>query len=238
MAILVEAKKTPVTIDLFVKSLIKVWYSMFEEYPKKESIGIIVAQWQLETGSGKSCWNYNLGNIKYVKKDGEDPNIKYHMLKGTWEIIGGKKVIFDPPHPASWFLAFDTAEDGMKHHLQFLAGKRWKLAWNAVLIGSPDEFAVKLKQQGYYTAPLEDYKKLVNLYFKAFMSKDIFEKMSEEITRDCYAIEPKTNNQIIPAPISMEVDLRELNENDEVKLFKVSFIDKILLFILKLFKRL
>jgi len=233
MATLVQPVRTKVTVDLFVKSLIKVWYDLFEEYPKKQSIGIILAQWQLETGSGQSCWNYNLGNIKYVAKKDEDPNIKYHMLKGTWEIINGKKVIFDPPHPASWFLAFDSLEEGMEHHLKFLAGKRWKHSWAAVIKGDPDEFAIRLKEQRYYTAPLEDYKKLMNYYYKIYLASTVYETKFDEVQRECFAKEPSLNDTIIPAPIQMET----LTENDELPSFKLNFFDKIILFFIKLFKR-
>jgi flagellum-specific peptidoglycan hydrolase FlgJ len=233
MATLVEAKKTPITKDLFVKTLIKVWYELFEEFPKKESVGIILSQWELETGSGRSCYNYNLGNVKYMFKNGEEPGIKYHMLKGTWEILNGKKVIFEPPHPATWFLAFDSLEEGMAHHLKFLAGKRWKLAWSAVIEGNPSDFAVKLKEQRYYTAPVEDYKRLMNFYYKSYMSTQLYETKFDELSRECYALDPVLNNRILPAPIQMET----LTEEDEVPTFKISFIDKIILFFVKLFKR-
>jgi len=232
MAILVEPKRTPVTTKEFVKTLIIVWHKLFEEYPRKESVGIILSQWQLETGSGKSCWNYNLGNVKFSDKNATE-STKYHMLKGTWEIIGGKKVIFDPPHKASWFLAFDSLEEGMEHHLKFLAGKRWKLAWNSVVAGNPTEFAINLKKQGYYTAPVEDYIRLMNHYSKSFMATPLYESIFDELQRDCLAVEPKLNNQIIPAPIQLET----LNEQDEVPMFKLSFWDKVISFLLKLFKR-
>jgi flagellar protein FlgJ len=91
------------------------------------------------------------------------------MLKNVWEIIGGKKVIFQPPHQATWFRAFPTLADGVAHHLDFLRNHRYKASWSAVDAGNPAAFAHLLKVAGYYTAPEADYIKLMNVYFNKFM---------------------------------------------------------------------
>ena len=47
------------------------WDSFFGQYPKKESLWVVLAQIQLETGS-KYCHNWNLGNCKSIEGDGHD----------------------------------------------------------------------------------------------------------------------------------------------------------------------
>ena len=140
------------------------------------------------------------------------------MLSNVWEIIGGKKVIFNPPHQATWFRAFDTLAEGIEDHFQFLAGKRWRLAWTAVVAGDPVDFARKLKLQGYYTAPLEDYAKGLNLYFKSYMTSSMFESINDAIQ------DVKQNDAVVTPiaeiPLYIENELPIFNESDEVKLTK------------------
>ena len=97
------------------------------------------------------------------------------MLANTWEIVNGKKVIFQPPHPATWFRSFHTLGDGVAHHLDFLRNKRYKQSWSAVEAGDPAGFAHLLKVAGYYTASEADYIKLMKYYFNKFMKETTFE---------------------------------------------------------------
>lgn len=215
MAILVDAQKIQVTKEEYIKALIIAWEKTFEEHPKKEQIGVIYSQTMIETGL-KAFWNNNIGNIKYVpSKNPEDDKLKkYMMLPNVWEIINGQKVIFNPPHPATWFRAFDTLAEGIEDHFQFLAGKRWKLAWTAVVAGDPSDFARKLKIQGYYTAPLADYEKGLNLYFKSYMSSNMFDAINDVIR-----LERKTDPDITPVMqplIFVDNELPVLDESDEV----------------------
>jgi len=222
MAILVESQRIQVTKEQYTEALIKAWFLMFEEYPKKSQIAVIFAQTMIETGL-KAFWNNNVGNVKYApsKDPNDDIDKKYHMLKGTWEIINGKKVIFDPPHPATWFRSFDTLAEGIEDHFKFLAGKRWKLAWSAVIEGNPTDFARKLKMQGYYTAPVEDYTKGVVLYFNQFMSSPMFDALNDAIRQEAQrtdAIAPldQTLKTAPLFPLIIENELPILDESDEV----------------------
>lgn len=114
----------------------------------RESLLVLLAQWGIETGDGAKCWNYNLGNVKRLKGQ------PWTMLAGTWEILGGKKVVFQPPHPQTHFAAFDSLDEGASFYLEKMRG-RFAPAWPAVLAGDPSQFAADLKRLGYYTAPLD-----------------------------------------------------------------------------------
>jgi len=175
---LVPAKRTPHTAPEMIKGFVEGWFKQFGTMPKKESIGVLYAQNALETGGTASMWNENIGNVKFVPS--KDPNLdtgkEYMMLSNVWEIIGGKKVIFNPPDPATWFRSFPTLSEGIADHLNFLKNKRYKTAWTAVEAGNPAAFAHLLKVGMYYTAPEADYIKLMNYYFNKYMADTTFEK--------------------------------------------------------------
>lgn len=175
----VPAVKTKYTQQQMITGFIEGWRQLFNELPKKEAIGVIWSQNALETGSTASMWNNNIGNVKFVaSKNPDDDNGKtYMMLSNVWEIINGQKVIFQPPNPATWFMAFPTLKDGVMFHLDFLKNHRYKSAWSAIEAGDPAQFAHLLKVQRYYTAPEADYVKAMNIYFKKFMADPTFEQV-------------------------------------------------------------
>lgn len=118
--------------------------------------GIIWAQYALETGRGSACWNNNIGNVK-VTQGQAAAGVPLYMLPNTWEIIHGKREVFQPDDPQTWFRWFPDLESGMVHHVGFLRDRRYKPAWPAVLAGDPTAFTVELKRLGYFTAPLQAY---------------------------------------------------------------------------------
>lgn len=177
MATCVPVKKIDFSIQDFVRSLIVAWKTIYGNLPQKKQLAIIYAQWSIETGQGKFCWNNNIGNVKYVPGKESSDNIQYMMLSNVWEILNGKKVFFQPPHQATWFRSFVTLDDGVSFHLNFLRNSRYKKAWAAVEAGSPLDFVHLLKVANYYTASEADYAKAVALYFNKFMKEDTFEKI-------------------------------------------------------------
>jgi hypothetical protein len=138
------------------------WDALFGEIPARESLLVLLAQWALETGRGKSMHCYNLGNIKHVPGDGRD--FTYFRCN---EIINGKEVWFDPPHPACCFRAYPTLEAGAADYLALLQ-RRFSKAWPAVLAGDPAEFSHQLKVSRYYTADEKLYTKSVVSLFNEF----------------------------------------------------------------------
>lgn len=156
------------------KGLVQVWLDVFNKIPSKESIGILIAQNGIETG-GKYFWNNNLGNVK-VGADSANSVIEYMMLRDVWEIINGRKVIFQPPHRATWFRSFPTLNDGIKFHLDILKNQRYAEAWVAVERGDLAQFAHLLKMKGYYTAPEQDYLNGMLRHYNAYYASKNYEK--------------------------------------------------------------
>lgn len=122
----------------------------------REQAGVLWAQYALETGRGKACWNANIGNVKATPAQ-VAAGVDYFMLPNTWEILHGRRVVFQPPDPQTWFRHFTTLGEAMAHHIVFLRDRRYKPAWPAVLSGDPETFARELKRLGYYTASADVY---------------------------------------------------------------------------------
>jgi hypothetical protein len=195
----IPVKRTAVTMPDYVRAVVRGWPRVGGGIPEEKSIAVLWAQYMIETG-GRSCWNFNMGNVKHVKGDGHD----YQMLAGVWEgvtqaaaqqlIAGGQatldsnadhikavgpnrvSVVFQPPHPATWFRAFKTLDDGMAEHLQFLA-KRFSKAWPAVLEGDYLGFANLLKAMGYFTASAQAYAAGMKAPYNALIASTTYEEL-------------------------------------------------------------
>lgn len=188
MLIKVPTVRTTCTDAELCEALILAWQSIYNVLPQKKSIAVIISQHNVETGSGISCWNWNLGNEKAADVAGQ--NVEYCALTGVWEIINGKKVILPPENPGSWFRSFKTLKEGVAFHIDFLKNHRYKNAWTAIEQGDPAGFAHLLKMAKYYTAPEADYVKLMLVFFNKFMKDQTFE-----------SVIAKLNTQIVEQPI-------------------------------------
>ncbi len=206
--------RTLPTRDDYVRAVLRGWHLVGDGVPLEQSIGVLYAQYMIETG-GKSCFGWNLGNVKHVAGDGHD----FHMLSGVWEgvapdvaerlittgqavadasanhaaAVGPSRVsvVFQPPHPATWFRAFDSLDEGMGEHLQLLA-KRFAKAWPAVLEGSVDGFARALHDQHYFTADPGAYAAGMRAPFAALVASSTYEDMiatMHEAPSEAYGVE-------------------------------------------------
>lgn len=196
---LVKTVQTVYSKKDFIKGLIEGWIDLYGTIPSKESIGVIYSQNMIETG-GKYFWGNNVGNSKV---GADDPNkvIEYQMLKNVWEIENGKRVVYQPPHRATWFRAFPTLREGVAHHFELLKNKRYKIAWAAVEKGDPSLFAHLLKKQGYYTAPEKDYVAGMNRFFKPYMKSNDYEYALAEIENIAPPLEPWVTIDVPPVPM-------------------------------------
>ena len=203
-ATLVPTVRTSYNGQQMIEGFVRGWFQQFGELPKKESIGVIWSQNALETGSTTSMWNNNIGNVKFVasKNPDNDNGLTYMMLANVWEIINGQKVIFQPPHPATWFRAFPTLADGVAFHLDFLKNHRYKASWVAVEAGNPTQFAHLLKVAGYYTASETDYANAMNAYFKKFMKDPTFDAVVAAL-QPKLNIDPETGNVTVSGDIDL-----------------------------------
>lgn len=174
----VPVTRTTFTTKDYARAVLRAWRAYLGVYPSKEAVGCLWAQYALETGRGAFCFNHNIGNVKHT------PPRDYMMLRGTWEIVNGKRVVFEPPHPATWFNAYASLDDAMLEHLKLLRERRYASAWPAVEAGQPGEFAIRLKNKGYYTAPMEDYARGLRGFHQEFMRMPAYENALDEIIAD------------------------------------------------------
>lgn len=210
--------KTVVTPQQMATAICYAYYRYFNSWPRRDSVRILLAQWALETGWGKSMHCYNIGNVKSKKGDGydycffacnellsksvaeffkvKDPN----LVKVTSYRSDGLCVVwFYPNHPSCRFRAFKTLEDGVYDYLLLLV-QRFTKAWHCVASGDPVEFSRALKQQKYYTADEASYTRTL---------KSIFDKL------ECIELperQPITDKEREEAMNRMVLSLREIAE--------------------------
>lgn len=249
---LVLTKKTACSNKDLCKALIECWQELYGSTPKKEAVGVIIAQHNLETGEGSYCWNWNLGNVKYTKAAGD---VDYIALNGVWEIVNGKKVILTKDDPGSWFRAFSSLKEGTKFHLLFLKNNRYKSAWAYIENGDVAGFAKELKRKGYYTAAESSYIAGMMVHFNKYMKSKDYELSLEEIEKEQKTSETKliekgeviqvNDFEIVHPDVDMDIDdpnFEVLNSNNaENKPLKLTSLQQILNFIFQildfLFKR-
>lgn len=208
-ATLVPAVKTKTSSSEFITGLVTAWVKLYKQIPKKESIGVIYAQWAHETGMGGSYWNFNVGNSKYKPSVNpeNDNDLLYTMLPSVWEMSNGVKTYYQPPSPVTWFRAFATLTDGLVYHLNFLQNKRYKSSWGAIEAGSPSQFAHLLKIAGYYTDVEENYSKGLTVYFNKFMKDATFETVIA-------SLQPHLNVDQTTGDITITGDINLVPESD------------------------
>jgi hypothetical protein len=189
MPIELDANKTPITKQDLLLALWQAWYQIFGDEAKHESICVMGGQWALETGWGKSMWDFNLGNVKSVDGDGHDYqffgcgeelplSVAQHAVHDSPLVkvvrqysvnnVPMASVWIDPKHPWCRFRAFNSLLEGAIDYVKLL-NKRFQRAWPAVIAGDPALFAHYLKLQGYYTAPEAEYISTIKSTFHTMM---------------------------------------------------------------------
>lgn len=171
--------RTPIGMKEFARAMIRTLQTQGVT-PSKEACGVFWAQYALETGAGGFCWNHNLFNHKCTEAMAA-AGVPYMMLAGTWEIESGKKVVYQPPHPATWFRAYESFEAAMTHHIGAIQKGRYASSWPAVIAGDPELYATKIRERGYYTAPLADYVALMRAKFGPWMAATAYDEAMGEV---------------------------------------------------------
>lgn len=143
---------TRVTIHELVPALWNAYRAVTGDTPTRRAIELLAAWWGLETGWGKACHCWNLGNAKSRPGDGRS----WTFFRCN-EIIGGKVVWFEPPNPGCRFRAFDALEEGAVDWVA-LVHDRFPEAFRALSVGAA-EVAHAAKRRRYYTADEAQYTK-------------------------------------------------------------------------------
>lgn len=164
-----------------VSMLLQSWNELTENGART-----LTAQFIAETGGGKNCYNWNLGNVK------SGPNEPHMYLQGVWEVLspsgaeaqvaqanglahlatpdeirkhgwgcpdGQSIAVFSPPHSQCRFRAYNSLQDGAQRWL----GHHQRIAagdpnfLTVVNAGDTKAVAHVLKKAHYYTADEGSY---------------------------------------------------------------------------------
>lgn len=175
----VPIQRTPIAMTDFARALLKAWRMETGDLPTKQAAGVLWAQYMIETG-GAACWSWNIGNVK-VTQGQVDAGVDWFDLPGTWEILGGKRVVLQPGDPGRRFRAYASLDDAMTEHLRFLRNKRYKPAWPAVEAGDVMAFARMLKAAGYFTASADDYGGGMMWHYRKWLASTVYENARDAI---------------------------------------------------------
>jgi hypothetical protein len=147
--------------------------------PSHKAVAVLLGQYALETGNGKSCYNWNLGNIKAgTEYDGlytcirlnerlkqADGSYAYVWFSPEGEERPKGNVIksYDVPpgHPQTRMRAHETLADGVRAKLEFLSKPHWRPALEVALTGDAAAYVTKVRALGYFTAELGPYQRAV-----------------------------------------------------------------------------
>jgi hypothetical protein len=177
----VTTRTTPTVRDV-VQMLLTSWPMLTQAGART-----LAAQFAGETGWGRYCFNWNLGN---VKAGPDDPHM---YLSGIWEVLasnaaqaavknsggfahlasaaeirkngwsapgnGQSIAVFYPPHPMCRFRAYASLQQGAQRWVQRYQGIARRNAdfLTAVNAGDVPGTAHALRQVGYYTATEQSY---------------------------------------------------------------------------------
>jgi hypothetical protein len=177
-----ETKRTTPTARDVVTMLRFAWSDLTENGART-----LTAQFMAETGGGKYCFNWNLGNVK-----ARSTAVPHMYLKNVWEIEspagaasqvssagglahvatldeikshgwgcppGKSVVVYQPPHTACRFRAYVTLTDGAQKWVAYhkSCAARYASYLDTVNAGDCAGVARILKQDHYYTASEADY---------------------------------------------------------------------------------
>lgn len=145
---------TPMSADEVAKAVSLAFKRLTGKLPTRKILGLLLAQWALESGNGRSIHNYNLTNIK---RNSGDP---YFQMFACSEVIDGVEQHFEPPNKACHFAAYLNPTDGAEAYIRVL--KRRPNWWNGLMTGDVEQFNIGLSTAPkFYTANPEGYLRLL-----------------------------------------------------------------------------
>jgi len=143
---------TPIAPNDAGESLSKAYASLTGSKPKPAVLNLLLAQWGLETGNGKSVHNFNFGN---QKSSGGD---EYYQEFEAGEIVDGQE-----QKSVMHFAAYKTIDDGALAYIKLLQRRpQW---WAGLQSGDPHTFVsglVAVTGQHYFTADPNKYLKTLS----------------------------------------------------------------------------
>ena len=149
--------------------------------PTREATTILLGQMALETGRFRSVMNYNLGGIKcptkwpgcwqhFTTTERLPASIAERYLRdvppdATVELVTRNGDLwtlrFKGKHPVNRFVAFESLEAAVEHHVAFLLGRYRSAVELAMTTGSAEAYVQRCYELRYFTADPEGYAKSV-----------------------------------------------------------------------------
>lgn len=171
----VEATETPCTKLAFARAVRDSASIVGVDHFHPDAVAIVTAHWALETGWGRACYNWDVGNRKAGENEphcfrtcgeelradtvgtvaGEPP---LRVVK-SYEIAGIPmvSVLADPDHPMCRFASFDTLDAGVEDYLATLRST-FAAAMVPLVKGDAAGYVTSLKAARYFTADLATYR--------------------------------------------------------------------------------
>lgn len=186
MSELPKETTTP-TRDEFVSSMRRALMAEGLPVLSTLSIALLFAQFAFETGWGRYCFCYNLGNVRassgWIAAGGD-----YFELPSAWEIVKGKKVV-----TGGKFRAHRDLDEGCEDHVLFLSSlSTYAPAWAVIVAAAnieqhdvsefvvahyAERFVTRLKEGGYFTGDELEYIHGVASIAQAFIKSVAFDSM-------------------------------------------------------------
>ncbi len=146
---LVAPVKTNLSSKQADDALDRAWTAQFGSKAPPNTVGILRAQWALETGSGASMYNYNFAGIKGVGPSG------LSVSQRTTEGFGATA-----RHITDRFRAYSSADEGAADYIHLLSTK-YPAAMEAAKNGDAAGFVSALHAKSYFTGDEQDYTKAI-----------------------------------------------------------------------------
>lgn len=152
----VPGRRTPMSVADARRLISAEYRRRFGRDLKRSQVDVLVAQWAVETGFGRSVWNDNFGNVK-AGRSWTGPYVL--LLTWEWHTRGGvrRKERWRAP-----FRAYPTPQAGISSWLGILASQRHRGALAHVLSSDPRAFGRALGNvrdggSGYGTVSAQQY---------------------------------------------------------------------------------
>ncbi len=193
LARFVPAQKTPLTFEDAAASMSRALSWVLGEMPSTGVLALALGKTALETGRWSAMWSNNWGNVKASSLyEGQFCCILLNEVlvrNGATRVIWfapegeltanpakGGKLVTDPipvpdGHPQTRMRAFATADEGALAYARFVAGGRYKKAWERLLAGDAVSYVHELKVAGYFTADEATYARTTLALQREFIAK-------------------------------------------------------------------
>lgn len=176
----VMPSRTPLSGSQASEAIRSAYVAVTGEQPSRGTLAILTSHWALETGQGKSMYNYNFAGIKGRGPEGMT------AVMNTREGFGDHAVKI-----RDGFRAYTSAEAGARDYVSLLQ-RKYGNALEAARAEAPARFAEELKAGGYYTGDPALYAKGVTQLANRAMEHgfDALGTTAGALTRGAQPFEP------------------------------------------------